>query len=317
MNGVAKRPEKIESEEQNVIQGQQTFPDWVRDTRAPVPLPPAKSCDCQFHIYGDPKKYPPQKNAYYQPPDATFEHMQGVLKTLGFERGVIVHPMPYDTDHRLLVDTLEGLGEDSRKNFRATCIIKDNVTDAELEKLDALGVCAARFNIGRRYEQVYTREDVRRSIDRARAMGWHARLHVGGDDIETSADFLDSIRNIQVSIDHMAHLHFEAGLDQPACQWIVNKLRNDGWWMMLSNGNRDSKFESGYDDAVPFGRLFIEAAPDRMIWGSDWPHVNWRKKRMMNDAETVELLYRYVDNDQALLKTILVDNPARLHGFSS
>ena len=85
--------------------------------------------------------------------------------------------------------------------------------------------------------------------------------------------------------------------------------------MMLSNGNRDSRMESGCDDAVPFGKTFVEAAPERMIWGSDWPHVNWRKQRMMNDAEAVELLYRYVDNDRDLLQKILVDNPARLHGF--
>ncbi|MEA2989965.1 MAG: 2-pyrone-4,6-dicarboxylate lactonase [Alphaproteobacteria bacterium] len=293
----------------------EVLPQWVRDTRAPVPLPPPNSTDCQFHIYGDPNKYPPKKDAFYDPPDATFEHMQGVLKTLGFSRGVIVYPMPYDTDTRLLVDTLEGLGAEGRKNFRATCIIKDHVPDTELERLDTLGVVAARFNIGRRYEQVYTREEVKRSIDRAREMGWHARLHVGGDDIESSADFLDSIKGITVAVDHMAHLHFEGGTDQPACQWLVDKLKNDGWWLMLSNGNRDSRMESGYDDAVPFGKMFVEAAPDRMIWGTDWPHVNWRKKRMMNEAETVELLYRYVDNDRGLLQKILVDNPARLHGF--
>ena len=147
-------------------------------------------------------------------------------------------------------------------------------------------------------------------------MGWHARLHVGGDDIESSADFLDSIKDITVSVDHMAHLHFEGGVEQPACRWLVNKLKNEGWWMMLSNGARDSRMESGFDDAVPFGRMFVEAAPDRMIWGTDWPHVNWKKNRMINDAETLELLYRYVDNDQGLLKKILVDNPARLHGFA-
>ena len=115
----------------------------------------------------------------------------------------------------------------------------------------------------------------------------------------------------------MAHLDFSRGLDQPACRWLINKLKNEGWWMMLSNGSRDSRMESGYDDAVPFGKMFVEAAPDRMIWGTDWPHVNWRKKRMMNDAETVELLYRYVDNDKGLLQKILVDNPARLHGFAN
>ncbi len=294
----------------------QIYPEWDRSPRPPVPLPPPKSCDCQFHIYGDRAKYPPKKDAYYDPPDATFADMRLVLKTLGIDRGVIVHPMPYDTDHRLLIDTLEGLGPDGRKNFRATCIIKDHVPDKELERLKALGVVAARFNIGARYEQIYTRDEVRRSIDRARALGWHVRLHVGGDDIESSADFLDSIKDIQVSIDHMAHLHFEAGLNQPACRWLVNKLKNDGWWMMLSNGARDSRMDIGFDDAVPFGRTFVEAAPDRMIWGTDWPHVNWKKKRMINDAETVELLYRYVDNDQGLLRKILVDNPARLHGFT-
>jgi predicted TIM-barrel fold metal-dependent hydrolase len=295
---------------------QDEFPQWVRDTRPPVPLPPAKSCDCQFHIYGDPKKYPPKAGAYYDPPDATFEHMRGVLKTMGFERGVIVHPMPYDTDHSLLINTLSGLSRDERKNFRATGIIKDNVSDNELAKLNSLGVVAARFNIGKRYEEGNSKDSVRRSIDRAREIGWHARLHVGGDDIVADRAFLESIKDITVAVDHMAHLHFDEGLDQPAARWLVHMLKNEGWWMMLSNGNRDSKAESVWDDAVPFGRMFIEAAPDRMIWGSDWPHVNWRKKRMMNDAETVELLYRYVDNDQALLKKILVDNPARLHGFA-
>jgi 2-pyrone-4,6-dicarboxylate lactonase len=74
--------------------------------------------------------------------------------------------------------------------------------------------------------------------------------------------------------------------------------------------------DAGWDDAVPFGRAYIEAAPDRIIWATDWPHVRWRKARMMNDAEEVELLYRYVDHDRALIQKILVDNPARLHGFA-
>jgi predicted TIM-barrel fold metal-dependent hydrolase len=84
---------------------------------------------------------------------------------------------------------------------------------------------------------------------------------------------------------------------------------------MVSNGNRLSPMERGWDDAIPFAQAYIGAAPDRIIWGTDWPHVQWRKKRMMNDAEEVELLYRYADNDHALLQKILVDNPARLHGF--
>jgi 2-pyrone-4,6-dicarboxylate lactonase len=114
----------------------------------------------------------------------------------------------------------------------------------------------------------------------------------------------------------MGHLDFSLGLQQPALLWIRERLKNDpNWWVKLSNGNRDSAMETGWDDAIPFARAFIEAAPDRMIWGTDWPHTGWRKPRMMNDAELVELLYRYVDHDGDLLHRILVANPAHLHGF--
>ncbi len=85
----------------------------------------------------------------------------------------------------------------------------------------------------------------------------------------------------------MAHLHFAAGLDQPACRWIIDKLRNDeNWWMMCSNGNRDSKFESGYDDAVPFGKAFIAAAPDRMVWGTEPVPQLWCTWRQAAHDET-------------------------------
>jgi predicted TIM-barrel fold metal-dependent hydrolase len=114
----------------------------------------------------------------------------------------------------------------------------------------------------------------------------------------------------------MGHVDFSAGLGAPTCQWLIDRLRNHGWWLMLSNGSRLSSMTDRWDDAVPFGRAFVEAAPDRMIWGSDWPHVRWRKARMPNDGDLVELFYRYVDHDRSLIERILVHNPARLHGFS-
>src|SRR5260370_37512195 len=99
--------------------------------------------------------------------------MRGVLKALGFERGVIVHPMPYDTDHRLLIDTLSSLDKNDRAKFRATAIVKDNVSDAEMAKLDALGVCGARFNIGRRYQENNPRDAIVRNLARVREIGGH------------------------------------------------------------------------------------------------------------------------------------------------
>jgi 2-pyrone-4,6-dicarboxylate lactonase len=294
----------------------QSFPGWDRNLRAPVPAPPAGSCDCQFHIYGDPKRYKPKQDALYEPPDASFADAKRLLDAIGFARGVIMHAMPYDTDHRLLIDTLQSMDETDRARFRAVGITKDSVSDAELDRLDALGVRAARFNIGKYYKEQQSPDSVRRSLERAREIGWHARLHVAGPHILEHAELLASVKDLTMVIDHMAHLDFSAGLDHPACRWILDRLRHHGWWLMLSNGNRISPMEEGWDDAVPFGQAFIEAAEDRLIWGSDWPHVRWRKKRMINDAESVELLYRYAANDPAILRKILVDNPARLHGFA-
>jgi predicted TIM-barrel fold metal-dependent hydrolase len=292
-----------------------TYLEWERETRMPVPAPPANSCDSQFHIYGDPARYPPKPGALYEPPNATFEDMMGVLRRMGFARGVIVHPMPYDTDHRLLIDTLAAIPDN--KHIRAVAIIKDHVPDAELERLNSLGVRAARFNIGRYYNELHSKEALKRSMERCRELGWHARLHVAGPDIVEYADVLGSVKDLTYCVDHMGHVDFEAGLESPTCQWLLDRLRHHGWWLMLSNGARLSRMRDDWDDAVPFGQAFVKAAPDRLIWGSDWPHVRWRKSRMPNEAELVELFYRYVDHDADLIQKILVDNPARLHGFDA
>lgn len=297
---------------------EETFPAWDRNVRAPDPLPPHGACDCQFHIYGDPKKYPPIANAWYDPPDASFWDMKDVLAKLGFRRGVIVYPMPYGTDNRLLLDVLEEIqGTEDARNFRATCIVKDDSKDSELERLKSLGVVGARFNIGRKWEEKHTPESIRRNLERVREIGWHARLHIDGGDLLDFSDLLLSVKDLTYSVDHMCHLDFDKGLDQPAMKRLLDLAENEGWWIMVSNGCRVSKMETGWDDAVPFGRAMVRAAPDRVIWGSDWPHVKWRKKRMMNEAEPVELLYRYVDGDAGLLRKILVDNPVRLHDFEA
>jgi predicted TIM-barrel fold metal-dependent hydrolase len=290
-------------------------PEWDRNTRAPVPLPPTGSCDCQFHIFGDPNKYPLRYDVTFRPPQASFADMRQVLRIMGFQRGVIVHTQRFDLDHSLLIDELTTLAPQERKNFRAIGIVRDELPDRELERLHAVGVRGVRFHLGKRWGQVHEPEAVRRSMHRIAELGWHARLHVSGSDILEWGDFFRSIKGGVMVIDHMGHLDFALGVAQPAMRWMLDRLHEENWWVKLSNGNRDSALESGWDDAVPFGRAFVAAAPDRLIWGSDWPHTGWRKQRMMNDAETVELLYRYADDDCELLRKILVSNPARLHGF--
>lgn len=293
--------------------GKEKFPDWDRNPRPPVPMPPQGSCDCQVHVYEDQKRYPVRWNIQHEIPDGPFSEAQRVLKVLGFERMVLVHPSVYDTDYSMLKDIMRGLPD--RSNYRGVVVVKDNVSDAELHELAELGVCGIRFHISARYEP-YPKDAFLRTVARAKALGWHIRLHMDGPDLLEYKDVLETLTDIPVVIDHMGRLDLSSGLEQPAMKWILSMLQRENWWMMLSNGNRISAYDSGWDDAVPFGRAFIEAAPDRMIWATDWPHVRWRKKRMMNDAEEVELLYRYADHDRELLQKILVDNPARLHGFS-
>ncbi len=287
--------------------------EWDRNPRMPMPAPPAGSCDCQFHIYGDPAQFPPRADAPYPPIEsATFEEARRMHKAIGFARGVIVHSAIYGSDHRLLLHALEELNDPA--HYRGIGILDDRVSESAATRLHAAGARGARFNFVRGFAMEQREAEVRRSMARLREMGWHARLHVNGEDLLENSVLLRSIKDVPMAIDHFGHVGFEGGMDRPAIRWVLDSLKLENWWMMISNGNRDSKMESGWDDAIAYGRAFIEAAPDRIIWGTDWPHPQWRK-RMMNDAEEVELLYRYVDGDQGLLKKILVDNPARLHGF--
>lgn len=291
-----------------------TFQMWDRAPRRPVPPPPAGSVDCQFHIYGDAAKYPLAPTATYPVIDATFQDAVRMHEAMGFRRGVIVHSSLYGNDHRLLLDTLENLPPALRGRYKATSLIDDSTTDKEIERLDVAGVCAVRLNIAKMFGVTPSQSEALRTIDRIRGLGWHCRLHVRGNDLLEFSDALKSVRGVNMVIDHMGHVDYAKGLGDPTVRWILDMLQRDNWWMMVSNGNRDSAMNAGWDDAVPFGRAYIEAAPERIIWGTDWPHPMWTK-RMMNDAEEVELLYRYVDNDSGLLQKILVDNPVRLHGF--
>jgi predicted TIM-barrel fold metal-dependent hydrolase len=300
--------------EKDVTTTGETIYEWDKNPCMPVPAPPAGSCDCQFHIYGDPAQFPPRAKAPYPPIEsATFSEAQRMHKAIGFRRGVIVHSAIYGSDHRLLLHALEGLND--RDRYRGIGIVDDQVSDKELERLHAAGVRGARFNFVRFFAMEQREAEVRRSMARIKELGWHARLHVNGEDLLENSTLLRSLKDIPMVIDHFGHVGFDGGLGRPVIRWVLDSLKLDNWWVMVSNGNRDSKMDAGWDDALPYGKAFIEAAPDRIVWGTDWPHPQW-KKRMMNDAEEVELLYRYVDGDAALLQKILVDNPARLHGFT-
>jgi 2-pyrone-4,6-dicarboxylate lactonase len=286
------------------------FPPFDPATRRPVPPVFPLSCDAQVHVFSpDLERYPPAGKRVYDPPLGSMDDAMRMHAGLGIERGVVVQATIYGTDNRLMADSIGG-----RENYRGVAIVDDSVSDEELLRLDALGVCGARFNFATFLGLVPTADEFRRSIRRITELGWHARLHTSGDELLGVEGLLREV-TCPIVIDHMAHLEFSRGVNQPAMLLALDLLKGDNWWVMLSSGDRGSSQEREWTDAVPFGRSFLEAAPDRAIWCTDWPHVRYRKP-MVNDGDLVELLCRFVP-ERALQKKVLVDNPARLMGFDT
>jgi 2-pyrone-4,6-dicarboxylate lactonase len=184
--------------------------EWNKNPRIPVPTPPPGSCDCQFHLYDDPARFPPRQNPPYPPiTSATFVAAQRMHKAIGFDRGVIVHSAIYGSDHRLLLHSLESLND--RDRYRGIGIVDDRVTDGELERMHAAGVRGARFNFVRFLALDQGEAEVRRSMARLRELGWHARLHVNGQDLLDNSALLRSLKDVPMVIDHFGHVGFEGG----------------------------------------------------------------------------------------------------------
>jgi predicted TIM-barrel fold metal-dependent hydrolase len=272
---------------------------------------PVGSWDCQIHVYGDPARYPSRhENPLYSVPPETIAEAQRMHSAIGADRCIIVQATIYKTDHALLKDVLRS---QPRDRYRGVAIIGDDTSDAELADLHDAGVRAARFNFHKGFALAPSLPEFHRSIARIRELGWFAKVFTFGDEI---LELDDEFRKVKVPlvVDHMGRLDFGAGVDQSACRLIVERLKEDGWWIMLSNGDRCSRTGPAWDDAIPFARAFFEAAPDRCIWATDWPHVNYGGP-VPPDADLADLVLRYFP-DAGDLERVLCENPSRLVGAS-
>ena len=289
----------------------QKFKIFDRNTRRPDPLPPQKSCDSQFHVFGPVEKYPIRPGAVYHTPEATMAEARRMHKAIGFERGVIVQNTAYATNSRPLLDALAEAGP----NYRGCAVIDETVGDAELERLKAAGVGGARFNFNKRLNLVPSEQSLRHAVARMEKLGWYAKINATANDIVEREALLKTLK-LHVVIDHLGGLPGpDAGVRQEARRVVKDLLQRGNWWVMLSNGDRRSQTGYPFDDAVAVARDFIAWAPERMIWGSDWPHpLVTEDMEMKNDGDLVALLYRYAPSD-ADRRRILVDNPATLFGF--
>ena len=272
---------------------------------------PAGSCDCQIHIFGDDARFPPRhRNPLYPTPAATLEDAQAMHRALGVERFVIVQATVYHTDHELIFDALSRLPKD---RVRAVAVIEEEVTDAQLQRMHDAGFRGARFNFQKKFGLVPSFTAFHKMVERISALGWFAKVFVGPSELPEVAPELAKT-SATIVLDHMCRLDFGLGVDQPMFKFLLEVLKREQTWVMLSNGHRSSVQGPPWDDAVPFGAGLFQAAPDRCIWGTDWPHV-MQPPGSIDEGGLVDLLRRYLGYDEAALRKVLVDNPARLFGF--
>jgi 2-pyrone-4,6-dicarboxylate lactonase len=276
-------------------------------TKKPKFRPPPLACDAHCHIFGPAAKFPYDPDASYHPPDSPFEGLQKLHAVLGFERAVIVHASCHGPDMRA---TLDGIRR-SKGAYRGTAIIDESYGDKEFAEMEAGGIRGVRFNfvqhLGGRPDMAF----FHRTVARLKEMNWHLILHFDAQDLVELRDMLMKIP-VPMVIDHMGRVVAAKGLQQEPFKVLLSFVRNENTWVKVCGAERVSSKGPPFDDAVPFARALIEAAPDRILWGTDWPHPNvtW----MPNDGDLVDL-FPLMAPTPDLQHRILVENPARLYGF--
>jgi predicted TIM-barrel fold metal-dependent hydrolase len=271
-------------------------------------IPPPLACDAHCHVFGPAARFPYDPNAAYVPGDAPFEALAELHDRLGLQRAVIVHASCHGADMRVTLDAIAR----AKGRYRGTAIINESHTDRDFQRMHDGGIRGVRFNFVR---HLGGRPDIgffRKTVQKLQSLGWHLILHLDADDL---VELESTFRSLPVPfvIDHMGRVKAADGLAQPPFKVLLETLKNNArCWVKICGAERVSSSGPPFTDAVPFAQALIAAAPERILWGTDWPHPN--VKWMPDDAGLVDL-FAQMAPDPALQTQILVDNPARLYAF--
>ncbi|MCA3365266.1 MAG: amidohydrolase family protein [Roseomonas sp.] len=274
--------------------------------RKPAFLLPRGACDTHVHIWGPFDRFPLAKGAPYTPPERSSDDLLALHARLGVERAVIVQTTVYKSDNRAMLD---GIAR-SHGRWRGVALIDESFDDAAFRALHEGGVRGVRFGFVKHLGGVPDLALVRRTAARIAPMGWHLVFHLDAGNIPEFLDFFGEF-SLPVVVDHMGRVPVRDGLDQPPFRLLLELLKRPNWWVKVSGAERISENGPPFADAIPFAQRLMAAAPDRVLWGTDWPHPNVRWEP--DEADLVDLLPRFAN--AAALKQLLVDNPARLYGF--
>lgn len=267
-------------------------------------LPPG-ACDAHCHVFGPASKFPYAPNRRYTPQDAPKETLRALHDHLGIDRAVIVQASCHGTDNAAMLDAIAA----APQTTRGVAIVDDTFDERTLERLDAGGVRGARFNFVRHLGGAPDMDVFHRVIARIAPLGWHVVLHLDAPDIVPLTPLICALP-LPFVIDHMGRVDAGLGPDQPALLALLELAKLDGCWIKVSGAERISA--PPFSAAVPIAARIMAAIPDRVLWGTDFPHPNL--KIAVDEADLVDLVPAFAETGDAQCR-LLVDNPARLYGF--
>jgi 2-pyrone-4,6-dicarboxylate lactonase len=288
-----------------------TDPGWLCWDLAPSKprfVPPAGAVDAHCHVFGPGDVFPYAPERKYTPCDAGKDQLFALRDHLGFARNVIVQATCHGADNSALVDALRAAGD----RARGIATVRDTVTDAELAALDEAGVRGVRFNFVRRLVDPKPDAYYRAIIDRIAPLGWHVVIYFEAADLEERWDFFTSLPTVVV-VDHMGRPDVTKPVDGPDFGRFIRLMaEHDNVWSKVTCPERLSvSGPPSYGDVVPFARTLVERFPDRVLWGTDWPHPNMTS-HMPDDGGLVDYIPRIAVSEEAQ-RRLLVDNPMKLY----
>ena len=268
---------------------------------------PAGAVDAHCHVFGPENKFPYAPERKYTPCDAPKEKLFALRDYLGFDKNVIVQASCHSKDNRAMVDALRS----SDNRAKGIAFVGEEVADHELEAMDRAGVRGVRFNFLRRLVDVTPRDVLTRIAARVAPLGWHIVVYFEMPDLPDFEDFFCSLPTTVV-VDHMGTPSVAKGVDHPENLRFIRMLeKHRNIWSKVTCPERITLAGPPYDDVVPFGRRLVELFPDRVLWGTDWPHPNM-KKAAPDDGLLVDYIPK-VAPSAAEQQALLVDNPTRLY----
>jgi 2-pyrone-4,6-dicarboxylate lactonase len=309
MKARIKKPPAPKTPEEKVDAPECAGPDF--NPRSPKLRLPLHACDTHAHIMGPKAKYAYSPERIYTPPDCALSDYLFMLDKLGVERAVLVQPSVYGTDNTVMLEAMKTAGN----RLRGVAVVDEDIPDDELKALDAAGVRGVRVNIvdvKDRKPGTLPMDSLRELAQRIAPLGWHLELLMHADEFpdldETFADF-----PVDIVLGHLGYLTQGAPLDHPGFQALLRLMKAGRAWVKLTGPYRITGAPLPYAPTVPFAHALLEANRERVLWGTDWPHV-MLKGSMPNDGDLADILSAWIP-DAAGRQQVLVRNPEKLYRY--